>query len=227
MAKGKYIALCEGDDYWTDPYKLQKQFDFLEENPHVAITYHDSLKMNIHNEVISETEVGFENRKDFTNLELQKGAWLSTRTMCFRNKLLIPKQFEKTFNGDTFLIALIGEIGHGKYMSDIKPAVYRVHGSGIWSSISNLKKTTNKYQTFEQLHHYFAENNKIEIAEYYKQQYFVYILRALYQASHAGTFSEMNLLMLYNIKKQKYTWASISEIVKIYTWGILRKLFKN
>ena len=54
-SKGKYIAWCEGDDYWTDPYKLQKQINFLESNPEYIASYGKAIRFNQNNQTFGWT----------------------------------------------------------------------------------------------------------------------------------------------------------------------------
>ena len=70
QATGKYIALCDGDDYWTDPYKLQKQVDFLEVNDDYIVTCHDAYVINREGLQIRESKLPFEWKRDFDEYEL-------------------------------------------------------------------------------------------------------------------------------------------------------------
>jgi hypothetical protein len=84
-ARGKYIALCEGDDYWTDPFKLQKQVDFLEANPEYGLCYTNARMFFQKTNAYSETVLG-SSYKSFENLFLWIG--IPTLTTVFRKSLL-------------------------------------------------------------------------------------------------------------------------------------------
>src|SRR5690606_5539535 len=90
-AKGKYIALCEGDDYWTDPFKLQKQVDMMESNPEFTLTVGGFKKYNIHNndteDIIKIVSGVKQNEKGYTfELDDLKKGWITkTLTAVFRN----------------------------------------------------------------------------------------------------------------------------------------------
>jgi len=177
--KGKYVAMCGGDDYWTDETKLKKQVSFLEENDEYVITYTDSVMQDNSGKIISNSEVGIENQRDFSELELQKGAFISPRTMVFRNIL----DFNKiNYNGitqeDIFLISLLGKYGKGKFISNIKPSIYRILEHSIWSSKSEIEKLFSSRSTFERL--IYLNKNNSTISKHYKNLIHHNIRRALY-----------------------------------------------
>lgn len=135
--RGKYLAFCEGDDYWTDPEKLQTQVDFLESNPDYIICYHDSSIVDEHGNTLSESKLNDESKRDFSQDELIVGAWTLTNTICFRN---VFSELPPGIEGDTFLVALLGQYGKGKYLSQIKPSAYRVHQSNTFGNRSDVHK---------------------------------------------------------------------------------------
>lgn len=138
-ARGKYIALCEGDDYWTDPYKLQKQVDYLEQHPDYSICFHD-VKILEDGKILDDyitRKVG----EDTDILELSQGNYIHTTSVLFRNNKVIsfPEQFSKAPVGDYFLHMLNAQHGKIRKINQVM-AVYRVHKGGLHSTKTQAQK---------------------------------------------------------------------------------------
>lgn len=161
--RGRYIAICEGDDYWTDPYQLQKQVDFLETHDDYVMTYHDVDVVDEKGEVLQQESIQPRHKKDASKEDLILGRRVPmTLTLCFRNVITaFPPEKNKVTNGDTFLISLLGHYGKGKWMGDvIGKAMYRSHHGGVWSMVSSDDKLPVRLNTFYWLYSYYNRIGK-------------------------------------------------------------------
>jgi glycosyltransferase involved in cell wall biosynthesis len=161
--RGRYIAICEGDDYWTDPLKLQKQVDFLESHEDYVLTFHDFSVVDEKNQIIDASPLPLQYQRDASSEDLILGNVLTmTVTLCFRNVITeFPPEKYKVTNGDTFLISMLGHYGSGKWMGDkIEKAMYRSHSGGVWSMISNDDKLPVRVNTFYWLYSYYNRIGK-------------------------------------------------------------------
>ncbi|ULC60560.1 glycosyltransferase [Flaviramulus sp. BrNp1-15] len=166
--KGKYIAVCDGDDYWTDPFKLQKQVDFLENHEDYVIAYHDVSIIDSEGIIINKSKTPKIFQRDFTNIELIKSdIFICLMSIVFRNVVKdLPKNFLSVSNADVFLTSYLGQFGHGKYFENIG-GMYRVHQGGVWSALDDKSKQESKKKTFYQLHEYYDSIKNKEISQYY------------------------------------------------------------
>lgn len=173
LCKGEYITLCDGDDYWNDPLKLQKQVDFLENNPDYVIACHDTKVINENNEIIRESKLEDKWKRDFSKDDLIKGVFIMPLTICFRNVIQqLPKEFYHVKNGDTFVISILGNYGKAKFQKEIIPAAYREHMGGVWSSESEINKLLDQQTTYYYMFlYYYKMKTKNVGVDYYFSQY--------------------------------------------------------
>lgn len=141
---GKYMAICEGDDYWTDPFKLQKQVDFLEENLDYGIVYTDSLAYYQVADRFVKLEKPKNRQNSFFKDLIYGTADIYTLTVCFRKDLFqdykeeIKPHLKKWLLGDLPLWLFISNRVCVGYINDVT-TVYRVLDESA-SNTQNLHK---------------------------------------------------------------------------------------
>ena len=160
---GKYIACLEGDDYWTDPDKLQKQVDFLENNPGYSFCYHSINAVNDQDEVI-------ETGRSTGKIQLYKPLQvfhlkITTLSVVFRNCLgLSGPEMIKLQVSDYVLFALLSNHGGAADMGFIG-GHYRKHEGGVFTRLSLIEQYKYSLSLLRRMWNYsiFSQEQKMEI----------------------------------------------------------------
>lgn len=135
QAKGKYIAICDGDDYWTDPLKIKKQVHFLENNSDYSMTFHNALEVGNDGPLESQlfSRIG---DRDYSEIELFEEWLVPTGSMVFRKSVItsdiysrITKEKDLMFV-DNLLLMISSAIGNLRGFNEQMMA-YRRHEGGV------------------------------------------------------------------------------------------------
>ena len=151
-AKGKYISLCEADDYWIDPYKLQKQVDFLEENESCSYVF-SNCSVHKSSGEISKNKLELKKVFDLSYL-LKRNIMPGTATVMFKNNFekiinLLNIVMTGSFNGDWVFLFILTHDSKIGFIDDFT-ATYR-QGVGVVSNTTVIHKMKNGLETNKKL----------------------------------------------------------------------------
>lgn len=180
-AKGKYIAICEGDDCWIDEYKLQKQVDYMEAHSGCSFCFTNAIIENIQNGKkrvfvpYSSNDKKYINASgDYTLLEIARLSFIPTCTFLFPkdNLYLVPETFfDRHYCGDRKMTLYFTSLGYAHFIDENTGCYnYGVAGSAM------TKKKTKKQLAIEELSFARMYQNVNEFTKYkYTEQLSEYI----------------------------------------------------
>lgn len=169
--ESKYIAYFDGDDYWTDPLKLQKQVDFLENNNDVALCFHNSI---IENSNTGSKELFHKKKMKafYLGNDLLKYWLIPTASMVMRN--VIPEKFPSFFtnatHGDLALFLFVSQYGKIGYIPDIM-SVYRKNPAGVTNNFKGINHNLVHIEQCKLMKDYFRPNYQFQLSKRISKYY--------------------------------------------------------
>ena len=154
-ARGKYIATCEGDDFWTDPDKLQRQVDILEQHPDYSMCCHACaiLEEETQKKTMPMPLCGDAPGMEFDYARKRKLGWFfHTLSVVFRNGLLDPGQWKEFgYYRDVHQFYYLLKHGKGYYLEDVM-GTYREHAGGVYRGMDREKQIQTDLRVFDELY---------------------------------------------------------------------------
>lgn len=192
LARGKYIALCEGDDYWIDPLKIQRQVAILEENENIGLCYTDNMQCEGNGEIHKPTKsvLGINSPIQFQQLLLTAG-FMAPCSWLFRKDLLayIPADTLRCVDG-SYGFALEFLLHTHFHCIPEATAVYRIHSDSVTHTLCRHKKYQYLKGIFDiqkQYLHYLEDRALAEIFIKERSRFFIYTALKYRDYSYANT----------------------------------------
>lgn len=180
-ASGEFIAGCDGDDFWMDDEKLQKQVELLRAFPDCVFSFHNVVKMGEDRIPDKYLSLSKKMARDYSQEELWHFAsWIPQQSMLYRKCFQeFPPEFDIAPNRDNFLPILLAPHGSAKFQSGITPSVYRIHTASFWSSKSVAQQNVITLRTVLIITSYLLRIGKIDVAKRLILNRLVALLKAL------------------------------------------------
>lgn len=200
--RGEFVALCEGDDYWTDPNKLELQHNMMEKDPGTAGCFH-LMEMKFEDGSPSQVYPPKDKHHDRIFEDIAFSYHLSMGSIFYRKCLYEqqPPWAEGLYMGDVPLIAELCLKGRFRFINKIM-GVYRQHDGGVWSALDWRKKPKISYDLMDAILKHFRDKDLPRVRECKKK----YTLELFKLAAEVGNKAEMRKYLWEHLVSQPNRW---------------------